>query len=54
VFRTARGGPLNDTGYSEVWERARRVSLTPAQQTTPLVRRLRQRLPQIFSTWTAQ
>ena len=39
VFRTARGGPLNDTGYGEVWERARPIALTPAQQTTPLARR---------------
>ena len=39
MFRTARGGPLNDTGYGEVWERARRAALTPAQQATPLARR---------------
>jgi integrase len=39
VFRTARGGLLNDTGYGEVWERARRIALTPAQQATPLARR---------------
>ncbi|HEY7432175.1 MAG TPA: tyrosine-type recombinase/integrase [Streptosporangiaceae bacterium] len=39
VFRTARGGPLNDTGYGEVWERARPIALTPAQQATPLARR---------------
>ena len=32
LFRTARGGPLNDTGYGEVWQRARPVALTPAQQ----------------------
>jgi integrase len=39
VFATARGGPLNDTGYGEVWERARSKALTPAQQATPLARR---------------
>jgi integrase len=39
VFRTARGGPLNDTGYGEVWERARPLALTPAQQESPLARR---------------
>jgi len=39
VFATARGGPLNDTGYGEVWDRARRAALTPAQQATPLARR---------------
>jgi hypothetical protein len=36
LVRTARGGPLNDTGYGEVWEQARRAALTPAQQATPL------------------
>ncbi len=39
VFRTARGGPLNDTGYGEVWQRARPLALTPAQQASPLARR---------------
>jgi integrase len=39
LFRTARGGPLNDTGYGEVWQRARPNALTPAQQASPLARR---------------
>ena len=39
MFRTARGGPLNDTGYGEVWQRARPLALTPAQPATPLARR---------------
>lgn len=39
LFRTARGGPLNDTGYGEVWQRARPTALTPAQQASPLARR---------------
>ena len=39
LFRTARGGPLNDTGYGEVWQRARPIALTPAQQASPLARR---------------
>ncbi len=34
-----RGGPLNDTGYGEVWQRARPLALTPAQQASPLARR---------------
>jgi integrase len=38
VFSTARG-PLNDTGYGEVWERARRAALSPAQQASSLARR---------------
>jgi integrase len=39
LFRTARGGPLNDTGYGEVWQRARPKAFTPAQQASPLARR---------------
>ena len=39
LFRTARGGPLNDTGWGEVWQRARPAALTPAQQASPLARR---------------
>jgi integrase len=39
LFRTARGGLLNDTGWGEVWQRARPVALTPAQQASPLARR---------------
>ena len=39
MFRTARGGPLNDTGYGEVWQRARPNALTAAQQASPLARR---------------
>jgi integrase len=39
LFRTNRGGPLNDTGYGEVWQRARKTALTPAQYASPLARR---------------
>jgi integrase len=39
LFRTARGGPLNDTGYGEVWHRARPTALTPVQLASPLARR---------------
>jgi integrase len=39
LFRTARGAPLNDTGYGEVWQRARPAALTTAQQASPLGRR---------------
>ena len=31
LFRIARGGPLNDTGYGEVWQRARPTSVGPLQ-----------------------
>src|SRR6202012_439431 len=39
LFRTPRGGPLNDTGWGEVWQRARPLALSPAQQASPLARR---------------
>ena len=39
MFRTARGGPVGDTGYGQVWRRARTAALTPAQQSSPLARR---------------
>jgi integrase len=39
LFRTARGGPVNDTGYGQVWHRARTLALTPAQRASPLARR---------------
>jgi hypothetical protein len=39
LFRTARGRPLNDTGYGEAWQRARPKALTPAQQASSLARR---------------
>jgi integrase len=29
LFRTAPGGPLNDTGWGEVWQHARPAALTP-------------------------
>jgi integrase len=39
VFRTARGGALQDSAYSAVWQAARAAALTPAQQSSPLARR---------------
>ena len=39
VFQTARGGILQDSGYNEVWDEARREALTPAQYRSPLGRR---------------
>ena len=32
LFRTALGGPLNGTGYGEVWQGARPHGAPPAQQ----------------------
>jgi integrase len=39
VFQTARGGNLQDSGYNEVWDQARREALTPARYRSPLGRR---------------
>ena len=39
IFQTARGGILQDSGYNEVWDQARREALTPAQYRSPLGRR---------------
>jgi integrase len=39
VFRTARGGIVQDSAYSAVWQNARTASLSPAQQASPLARR---------------
>jgi integrase len=36
VFQTARGGILQDSGYNEVWDQARREALTTAQYRSPL------------------
>jgi integrase len=38
IFQTARGGILQDSGYNEVWDEARREALTPAQYRSPLGR----------------
>jgi integrase len=39
IFRTARGGLIQDSAYSAVWADARTAALTPAQHTSPLARR---------------
>jgi integrase len=39
LFRTARGGTLQDSAYSAVWQAARAAAFTPAQQASPLARR---------------
>jgi hypothetical protein len=39
VFRTARGGVLQDSAYSAVWQGARAAALTPAQHASPLAGR---------------
>ena len=39
LFRTARGGALQDSAYSAVWQAGRSAVFTPAQQASPLARR---------------
>ena len=39
VFRTARGGIIQDSAYSAVWAEARKTALTEAQYRSPLGRR---------------
>ncbi|MFE7167177.1 tyrosine recombinase XerC [Streptomyces sp. NPDC057616] len=39
LFRTSRGGVIQDTGYGEVWERARETVLSPEEEASPLARR---------------
>ena len=39
IFRTVRGGLIQDSAYSAVWADARAAALTPAQQASPLARR---------------
>ena len=38
-FRTTRGGTVQDSAYSAVWQAARAAVFTPAQQASPLARR---------------
>lgn len=38
IFQTARGGILQDSGYNEVWNQARKTALTPARYRSPLGR----------------
>ena len=39
LFRTSRGGLIQDSAYSAVWQAARAAALTPAQHASPLARR---------------
>ncbi|MFI7629708.1 tyrosine-type recombinase/integrase [Microbispora rosea] len=39
IFRSERGGVVASTAYTEVWQEARKLALTPAQVTSPLARR---------------
>jgi hypothetical protein len=39
LFRTSRGGLIQDSAYSAVWQAARAAALTPAQHASPLAHR---------------
>ncbi|MFI5657507.1 tyrosine recombinase XerC [Streptomyces sp. NPDC051684] len=39
LFRTSRGGVIQDTGYGEVWAEARSAILSPTEAASPLARR---------------
>ena len=39
ISQTARGGILQDSGYNEAWDQARKTALTPARYGSPLGRR---------------
>lgn len=39
LFRTSRGGLVQESGYGEVWARARKQALTPQQYGSPLAAR---------------
>lgn len=40
VFQTARGGIIQDSAYTAVWQAARQAALTPAQHASPLAGRV--------------
>jgi integrase len=39
LFRTERGQPVGSTAYTEVWQQARTMALTPEQVASPLAKR---------------
>jgi integrase len=51
LFRTMRGGLIQDTGYGEVWAEARRRALPPGQYASPLAKRPYDLRHAAVSTW---
>ncbi|MEO3852459.1 tyrosine-type recombinase/integrase [Streptomyces sp. B8F3] len=51
LFRTQRGGLIQDTGYGEVWTEARRRALTPEQSASLLAKRPYDLRHAAVSTW---
>lgn len=51
LFRTARGGMVQESGYGEVWARARQEVLSPDEQQTKLAKRPYDLRHTAVSTW---
>jgi hypothetical protein len=51
LFRGARGGPVPDSVYSRVWDRARRLALTEPEVASPLAGRPYDLRHAAVSTW---
>ncbi|MFE9648181.1 tyrosine-type recombinase/integrase [Streptomyces sp. NPDC006365] len=51
LFRTSRGGLIQDTGYGEVWAEARLRALTSSQYASPLAKRPYDLRHAAVSTW---
>lgn len=51
LFRTQRGGLIQDTGYGEVWAEARTRALSPAQRGSALAKRPYDLRHAAVSTW---
>lgn len=51
LFRTQRGGLIQDTGYGEVWAEARSRALTPGQRESSLAKRPYDLRHAAVSTW---
>lgn len=51
IFRTARGGIVQESGYGEVWRRAREATLSPDELKTKLAKRPYDLRHAAVSTW---
>ncbi len=51
IFRTARGGMVQESGYGEVWANARQEALSPSEQESKLAKRPYDLRHAAVSTW---
>ncbi|MFD6345266.1 tyrosine-type recombinase/integrase [Streptomyces roseolus] len=51
IFRTARGGMVQESGYGEVWANARQEALSPSEQDSKLAKRPYDLRHAAVSTW---